>query len=514
MGYTLLCHIGCRSVPPQRHAGRHSDQSGAWPPVPAARQALGVEHDVGETSPRAVLSFLPASAPTFSGGVRADEGYQIVHAIFQTPVPYREGFALVERHLSAIGRPRAALCAVELRCAVPYTGEQWAAPDGFNANYVALLRSWGLFIGEYNPVARTNVAPTVSAPSEQMLYAFSYTVPAPQAAATFVLSGAAEASSVRPGETAPDALREKLADVLTTLDSRLAALGVARDQVTYLYSLRRARPVSLSRIRDPAQAWSGCHPRDPLVPEPAPDRQPRDRGGSSRRGGGETVAAALIVATGQRSGRYQGRLGESSPCSWMVCKRCPLAASSMLNRSKGWGPFTATRTRSARSSATASRRELATTGPGPPLVKSTLPSGRCATGVGGCGQMHGCSHRHYSENPDGRYSTSSDGQSPGLSSPGTEPEPAYQQPAQPDRQRHEAHKADHHAKKRIHVGKWVGFRGRRWGASIETPAEGGDSQTDDCREGVESGWASASEDLSRSACRTGPGAAYRLGLVA
>ena len=182
--------------------------------------------------------------------MRADAGYQIVHAIFQTPVPYGDGFALVERHLSANGRPRAALCAVELRCATPYTAEQWAAPDGFNANYVALLRSWGLFVGEYNPVARTNVAPTVSAPSEQMLYGFSYTVPAPQAAATFVLSGAAEASSVRRGETTPDALREKLEDVLTTLDSRLAALGVARDQVTSctLYAAHDLYPFLESEI--------------------------------------------------------------------------------------------------------------------------------------------------------------------------------------------------------------------------------------------------------------------------
>lgn len=196
------------------------------------------------------FSFLPASGALFSYGVRADAGYHIVHTVLQAPVPFREGFDLVDRHLSALGRPRAALCGVELRCARPYTAEQWAAPEGFNAQYVALVQSWGVFVDGHNPVARTNVAPTVSPPVEQVLYAFSYTMPAPQAAPTFVLAGAAEAPTVRPGETTPDAIREKTAHSLAAMEDRMAALGVAWGKVTACdaYATHDVYPVVASEI--------------------------------------------------------------------------------------------------------------------------------------------------------------------------------------------------------------------------------------------------------------------------
>ncbi len=176
--------------------------------------------------------FLPSRATLYCKGVIADAGYQIVHAVLQVPLPYQEGLALVEQHLAALGRPRAALCGVELRCAVPYTEAGWRAPDGFNARYVALLQSWNLFVDGQNPVARTNVAPTFLPPAEQVLYGFSYTVPAPNAGPTFVLSGAGEDPGVRPGETSHAALQAKTADVLAELDARLTALGVTWDQVT------------------------------------------------------------------------------------------------------------------------------------------------------------------------------------------------------------------------------------------------------------------------------------------
>ena len=45
-----------------------------------------------------------------------------------------------------------------------------------------------------NPVARTNVCPEYGKPTEPVLYAFSYTVPAPQAArGSFIIAGGAEA---------------------------------------------------------------------------------------------------------------------------------------------------------------------------------------------------------------------------------------------------------------------------------------------------------------------------------
>ncbi|PYM72351.1 MAG: hypothetical protein DME03_18185, partial [Candidatus Rokuibacteriota bacterium] len=129
------------------------------------------------TSARDVLAgsyrFLPGIAP-FSSGAAALPGYQVVHATLGTPIPWREGFDLIDRHLRAEGRPRAALCAIELRSPAPFT---FAGFDAFNAGYQALLAEWKLLVGGENPIARTNVAPVVGAPTEPSLYGFGYTVP-------------------------------------------------------------------------------------------------------------------------------------------------------------------------------------------------------------------------------------------------------------------------------------------------------------------------------------------------
>jgi enamine deaminase RidA (YjgF/YER057c/UK114 family) len=168
----------------------------------------------------------------FSNGVSASPGYEIVHATFQRPLPYHEGFAAAERHLASIGRPRAALCAVELRCPEPHTRESFGA---FNAEYREQLMAWDLFVDGQNPVARSNIAPGVNPPTETLLYAFSYTVPARDSAGkTFVISGAPEKPEVRPGDTAPDALREKTASVMQAMDAGLGAVGAGWDDVTAL----------------------------------------------------------------------------------------------------------------------------------------------------------------------------------------------------------------------------------------------------------------------------------------
>ena len=64
------------------------------------------------------------------------------------------------------GRPRAALCAIELRSPTPFSFEGF---DAFNAVYRALLTEWKLLVDGGNPIARTNVAPLVGAPSEASL---------------------------------------------------------------------------------------------------------------------------------------------------------------------------------------------------------------------------------------------------------------------------------------------------------------------------------------------------------
>lgn len=181
--------------------------------------------------------FLPGIEP-YSSGVVAMPGHEIVHATLQVTVPYREGFALIERHLAGIGRPRAALCAIELRIPAPLSFDGFGA---FNREYRAILTDWKLLVAGVNPIARTNVAPVVRPPAEPVLYGFSYTCrgerPGPP---TFVNAGSGElrngASSaegiVRHGETSADALVEKVAQVMGEQAARLAGLGVSWADVT------------------------------------------------------------------------------------------------------------------------------------------------------------------------------------------------------------------------------------------------------------------------------------------
>ena len=180
--------------------------------------------------------YLPGIAP-FSSGVVAMPGYQMVHATLGAPLPWRDGFALVDRHLRDAGRSRAALCAIELRSPAPFS---FAGFDAFNAGYCQLLAEWKLLVDGENPIARTNVAPLVGAPSEPSLYAFSYTVPGATARPTFVVAGAGEMRErsagaqgiVRHGETSPEAMREKAAHVMATMGARLSGLDVGWPDVT------------------------------------------------------------------------------------------------------------------------------------------------------------------------------------------------------------------------------------------------------------------------------------------
>ncbi|HEV7215335.1 MAG TPA: RidA family protein [Chloroflexota bacterium] len=176
-------------------------------------------------------SFLPgAPGGPFSGGVAALPGYEIVHATLHATLPWRQAFELIARHLEGQGRPRAALCAVELRCPAAYTPEGFAA---FNVQYRALLEQWGLLVDGYSPAARSNVAPAIAPPAEQSLYAFSYTAPAAGTTRpSFVGSGSAERPTVRPGETSVDALREKTADVMAAMQRRLDQLTATWADVT------------------------------------------------------------------------------------------------------------------------------------------------------------------------------------------------------------------------------------------------------------------------------------------
>jgi len=204
--------------------------------------------------------FLPGIAP-FSSGAAAAAGYQVVHATLRAPIPWRDGFALIDRHLSAEGRPRAALCAVELRSPAPFTFDGF---DAFNAGYQALLKEWNLLVDGVNPIARTNVAPVAGAPPEPSLYGFGYTAPGATERPTFIVAGAGEMRErgvgvegiVRHGETSAAAMREKAAHVMRIMQARLQGLGVGWSDVTAI-DIYTAQPIE-SFLGDTVLAPAGA----------------------------------------------------------------------------------------------------------------------------------------------------------------------------------------------------------------------------------------------------------------
>ena len=167
----------------------------------------------------------------FSSGVAAEAGFEIERARLARPLPLAAGFAAVEAHLGALGRPSTAFAACELRSAEPFTEQGFEA---FNREYVKTLARWGIYRNEVNPVARTNVCPRYDQPREPVLYAFSYTVPTQSRRGSFIVAGGAEvrggpagyaARTVRYGETSAGALQDKVRFVADLMGERLKALG-------------------------------------------------------------------------------------------------------------------------------------------------------------------------------------------------------------------------------------------------------------------------------------------------
>jgi len=203
--------------------------------------------------------FLPGIAP-YSCGVVSSPGYEIVRAAFQKPVAYREGFERIARHLAQSGRPKAAVCGIELRSPRPYSFSGFAE---FNAAYAAILESWGLFVSGINPVARTNVAPGVATPDEPVLYGFSYTQTADRALApTFVVAGGGELPEgalsrdaiIALGDMSPAGLATKARFVMDLMANRLRSLNgdwrmVTAVDVYTIHSIDRLLPeIILSQI--------------------------------------------------------------------------------------------------------------------------------------------------------------------------------------------------------------------------------------------------------------------------
>ncbi len=180
-------------------------------------------------NPRGGYRFLPGIAP-YSSGVVAESGMEIVHVTLASPLPWQAGLCAVRRYLAQHDRTHHSLCAVELRCPVPFTIAGFVA---FNTRYRALLQEWDLLVDGQNPVARTNVAPVVAAPDESLLFGFSYTRASSVERPTFVVAGGGELRAgglerrfiVRAGETSEDAVRDKARFVVELMRQRLDGLG-------------------------------------------------------------------------------------------------------------------------------------------------------------------------------------------------------------------------------------------------------------------------------------------------
>jgi len=175
-------------------------------------------------------AFLAGVYP-YSQGVTALPGFAIERARFARPLPLAQGFAAIAAHLASLGRPRAALCAAELRSPRPFS---FGGFGEFNQGYVAVLEQWGLFRNGLNAVARSNVAPEINPPAEPSFHAFCYTVPGDAASAAFVVAGCGEwpeggrfpEDIVARGDASPKGMRTKARWVLDMMEARMGGLGV------------------------------------------------------------------------------------------------------------------------------------------------------------------------------------------------------------------------------------------------------------------------------------------------
>lgn len=224
--------------------------------------------------------------PPYSAGIRADDEHLVVRITLNGPTSWFDGFAVIDRVLADEGRPAQALCAVELRCPAPHSFDGFGS---FNDDYRQALDERGILLADgTNPVARTNVAPTINAADTNNnaaangysnndneavteLHAFSYTtasyttarraisVAGDRRRPSFVIAGAGDLldqADLRPeaivGGHTPwgDSGPARAGVVLDEMEARLTALGLTwtdTDSVV-VYSVERVGEVMESTI--------------------------------------------------------------------------------------------------------------------------------------------------------------------------------------------------------------------------------------------------------------------------
>lgn len=221
--------------------------------------------------------FLPGIAP-YSCGVVAMPGYEVVHALFSNPVGYKVGFEKIATFLEAQNRPKSALCSIELRSPKPFT---FGGFGELNADYAAILKSWGLFVDGLNPVARTNVSPEFYANPEVVIHGFAYTRPTTEHdRTTFVVAGGGELpdgfldaeSIVARGDISPSGMITKSRFVMNLMESRLFGLGgtwadVTSTNIYTIHSMDQIFPEVITPQAGPAtlQGVRWFYTRPPIV---------------------------------------------------------------------------------------------------------------------------------------------------------------------------------------------------------------------------------------------------------
>ena len=207
-------------------------------------------------APNGGYRFMPGVSQ-YSAGVAALQGFTLERVRFTKPVPIKAGFERIAQVLKDAGRPLTAFAACELRSPAPFTEEGFVK---FNEVYTGTLKSWGVaFPNGLNPVARSNVCPKIDPPAEPGFHAFTYTVPATNAPASFVIAGSGEAPegkgnyrdhAVCLGDTSPAAMLEKAKWVLGEMERRMSAFGGDWSQVTatQLYTVHDIYPFIESEL--------------------------------------------------------------------------------------------------------------------------------------------------------------------------------------------------------------------------------------------------------------------------
>ena len=206
-------------------------------------------------APNSGYRFMPGVSQ-YSCGIAALPGFSIERVRFAEPVPLKAGFARIAEILKQAGRPLTAFGACELRSPAPFTEEGFKA---FNEIYIKTLIEWGIMKDGVNPVARSNVCPEIAPPAEPSFHAFSFTVPAKDAALSFVVAGSGESvegkanyrdHTVRLGDTSPEGMLEKAKYVLREMERRMSAFGGTWRDTTgvQIYTVHDIHPFLASEL--------------------------------------------------------------------------------------------------------------------------------------------------------------------------------------------------------------------------------------------------------------------------